>query len=191
MYCGQANPEHISDGAFGKKFMNVPSTLHGVNSDWHANGHFWLGTAEEYVKVPASIDQAYGGSSHVYTDSHIVSSSMTAGSKTGNGSFSLKSVALGFQDDMYLNDVKAYDRARPDRIDINTMTATQSGNTMRYTWNEPASNGTTYYHKAQSFQAGSNSVLCESNITENTLTSRITGNVTYSVISFPEPPSCP
>lgn len=180
MYCGKTYYDGVADcvdspGAFGVKFPGYPTTSHGVNSDWHANGHLWVGTSEEYTKVPASIDQAYGGSSHVYTDSHIVSSSMTAGSKTGNGSFSLKSVALGFQDDMYLNDVKAYDRARPDRIDINAMTAVQTGNTMRYTWNEPASNGTTYYHKAQSFQAGSNSVLCESNITENTLTSRITG----------------
>lgn len=179
MYCGfsSSDPNKITDGAFGTKFL-VPGlevNHHGESHLWHNNGHFWLGTAEEYVKVPASIDQAYGGSSHVYTDSHIVSSSMTAGTKTGNGSFSLKSVALGFQDDMYLNDVKAYDRARPDRIDIDAMTATPSGGTIRYTWNEPASNGTTYYHKAQSFQAGSNSVLCESNITENTLTSRITG----------------
>ena len=176
LYCGKDDAGNEQHGSFGNCYPGVPGpSYHGLVSEWHCNGHLTFGRLVEYVKVPASIEQAYGGSSHVYTDSHIVSSSTTAGAKTGDGSFSLKSVVLGFQDDMYLNNVKAYDRARPDRIDTKAMTHSLSGNNITYYWNEPNSNGTTYYHKAQSFQAGSNSVLCESNITENTLTSRITG----------------
>ena len=180
MYCGYDNPS-ASPGAFGYKYRwdasdSITATWHGVDSPWHSNGHIWIcGAAYEYVKVPASTSPSYGGSSHVYENANVSSSTMTPGAKAGDGSFSLKSVALGFQDDMYLNDVKAHDMARPDRIDMNTTTSTPFGTSVKLAWEEPASNGTTYWHKAQSFQAGSDAVLCESNVTENTLTSRITG----------------
>lgn len=175
MYCGYDDVGNVADGSFGNKFMGVSSDKHGVTTEWHANGHLYFGELEEFVKTPASTNPSYGGSSHVYSNDYIASSSMTAGSKTGDGSFSLKSVALGFLDVMYLNNVKAYDKARPDKIDKDTLTSSWSNNAYTYTWKEPASNGTAYYHKVQSFRAGSDNVICESNITENTLTSRITG----------------
>lgn len=177
LYCGKDNGGNDCPGSFGDLFPGITDIYgwHGVFSSYHCNGHLLFGNLEEYVAVPEQISQSYGGSSHVYDNSCIVSSALTASANTGDGSFSLKSVVLGFQDDMRLDDVKAYDKARPDRIATGTMTSSQSGSTVTFTWKEPASNGTTYFHKAESFQAGSNTVLCTSNITENTLTARITG----------------
>lgn len=176
LYCG------VDNGGFGKGWDNGSGWFddsmehHGVSSWWHIQDHFQIGNLQEYIKTAASYSPSYGGSSYVNTsDSHVISHTETAGQTTGNGAFNLKSVSIGFHHDNYLNDVSARDTARPDRINTGTATSIPVGSNVNITWQEPASNGTTYYHKAQSFLMGSDMVLCESNITENTLTSRITG----------------
>lgn len=117
---------------------------------------------------------AYGGSSYVSAVAY--SSSQVPGQRAGNGLVNLKSVSVGYSEAMYLNDVKAADLAAPDMVDkkkavLDPMSATR----VDVSWEQPADHGTTYYHKAQSFLIGSDNVLCESNITTNTLTSGIKG----------------
>lgn len=129
-------------------------------------------------KTTSTIESAkpsYGGSSYVNT-AYALSYSMTAGSRTGNGSASVRAELIGFQDAQGLSGVSAPDLAAPDAVAEETVEKTSLGNSqVLISWQEPGDNGTDYYHKAETYLQGSASRLCESNVTKNTLTSGIRG----------------
>lgn len=117
---------------------------------------------------------AYGGSS--YVSPYARASSQTPGARTGDGLVQLRSVSVGFSEEMHLNDVRATDLAAPDMVDRSKVSAEALGaRETAVSWEAPKDNGTAYYHKAESYLTGSDNRLCESNVTKNVLTSGIAG----------------
>lgn len=138
----------------------------GVSEGWHCSY-----TEGQVV----SSKPAYGGSNYVNT-AVVASYSQNAGARAGNGSFRIRSETIGYLDELSLNNVLAPDIAAPDSInaDLVGKQALQKGR-IKVTWTEPKDNGTDYYHRAESYLKGNNTVLCKSNITKNTLISGIKG----------------
>ncbi|MCD8068871.1 MAG: InlB B-repeat-containing protein [Lachnospiraceae bacterium] len=74
----------------------------------------------------------------------------------------------------------AADMAPPDRVTGFCMAVTQDAK-MQLTWQEPADQGTVYYHQAESYRktGDSYSLLCRSNVTQNLLVSGVKGYYYY------------
>lgn len=138
----------------------------------------YTGDGYVIIKKTRSIIEAYGGSNYVNT-ALCVSYESSAGAQSGNGSISIQSQNIGFLETMSLNAVKAPDLAAPGAVDSNSATiepvADAGGTMVRVTWTEATDNGTTYYHKAESYLALTGAKLCTSNLTQNTLTTGIKG----------------
>lgn len=143
----------------------------GYEEDWTTEKCKYGLSSHQVVSAKPS----YGGSSYVNT-AYALSYSMTAGSRTGNGSASVRAELIGFQDAQRLSGVSAPDLAAPDAVAEETVEKMSLGNSqVLISWQEPGDNGTDYYHKAETYLQGSTSRLCESNVTKNTLTSGIRG----------------
>ncbi len=122
-----------------------------------------------------SSSQAYGGSNYVNTQ-FVSSYTMESGKKNGNGVFSIQSVKTGYVDSLFLKGVTATDSAAPDKIDKSTVRKNGvDESSVILEWDIPKDNGTPYYHRAESYLAGSTEVLSKSNVTLNILTSGTTG----------------
>lgn len=122
-----------------------------------------------------SAKPAYGGSSYSKPGAFL-SSKDQAGVQAGNGCASLTSISIGFLEELSLKGVKATDLAAPGAIADAAVTRTPiSEDAVSVSWQKPADYGTLYYHKAQSYLAGSDSLLSQSNVTANRLTSGIQG----------------
>lgn len=118
---------------------------------------------------------AYGGSNYVNT-TYARSYSTQNGVQNGNGYLTIQSELIGYNENLYLNDVIAPDLASPDSVDESEVKKNAGADhKVTLSWPEPADNGTVYYHQAESYMVGSTNVLCKSNITSNTLTSGIQG----------------
>ena len=122
-----------------------------------------------------SSTQAYGGSNYVNTQ-YVSSYVQETGKKTGNGTLSIQSVKTGYVDSLYLNGVTAVDCDAPDKVDETSVRKNGiDESSVILEWEQPKDNGTPYYHRAESYRAGSTEVLSQSNVTVNTLTSQIAG----------------
>ena len=117
---------------------------------------------------------AYGGSNYVNEDCAQIYESLS-GNNSGNGSMEIHSKAVGYQEASHLNNVVATDCAPPDKIPAEALREAVDEKRVRVTWQKPGDNGTVYYHRAESYLTGSTVRLCESNITQNVLTSGIAG----------------
>ena len=116
---------------------------------------------------------AYGGSN--YINPVALTYEMNSGVRSGSGYGSLHSEATGYQDSLNLAGVTATDFAAPDKISDQITREPLDGRAIRVTWQKPKDNGTDYYHKVESYLTGSTSMLCESNVTKNTLISGVKG----------------
>jgi len=138
------------------------------------------GKSESYVcgKTLTYVEtntRAYGGSNYINT-SHMVSYSEQSGVRSGNGRITIVADSIGYQNSLSLGGVIAQDYAAPDPVDITTVVKQAlSGNQIKVTWKEPMDKGTKYYHMAKSFKAGTLEGISTSNITENTLVSKLNG----------------
>lgn len=118
---------------------------------------------------------AYGGSSYVNQDA-VLDYSLVSGDREGDGCAILNSVQLGFQDELELREVKAADLAAPCAVSSDSVKKVPAGDGLvSVSWRKPEDKGTTYYHKAEAYIKGSESLLCTSNITQNTLISGVAG----------------
>lgn len=118
---------------------------------------------------------AYGGSNYI-NKKYAVTYSQERGARQGDGEASVKALTVGFQDSQKLDAVSAPDLAAPDAIDINNVEQEEAGSdAVLVTFAKPKDNGTAYYHKAESYEAGTDKTLCVSNITKNTLVSGVKG----------------
>nr|WP_318685785.1 InlB B-repeat-containing protein [uncultured Acetatifactor sp.] len=118
---------------------------------------------------------AYGGSNYINT-AYVSNYTDIAGIRAGNGTAAIRSDVIGFQENLSLKDVPALDLAAPDKIEKSTVTQEAfDGRLVKISWQEPKDKGTEYYHKAESFPAGSADLLCISNVTKNTLASGVSG----------------
>ena len=115
---------------------------------------------------------AYGGSN--YVNPAATTYVMDSGVRSGDGLLSIQSQAIGYQDTLELQGVIAQDYAAPDKIS-DYVIAALSGTQVKINWQKPEDYGTDYYHKVESYLAGSTSMLCESNVTKNTLVSGVMG----------------
>ena len=116
---------------------------------------------------------AYGGSNYVSDDALMYE--MYSGVRSGSGYATLDAEAVGYQESLDLTGVVATDFAAPDKISDQITKEPLDGKSICVTWQTPKDNGTDYYHKVESYLTGSTSMLCESNITKNTLVSGVKG----------------
>lgn len=116
---------------------------------------------------------AYGGSNYVSDDALMYE--MYSGVRSGSGYATLDAEAVGYQESLDLTGVVATDFAAPDKISDQVTKEPLDGKSICVTWQTPKDNGTDYYHKVESYLTGSTSMLCESNITKNTLVSGVKG----------------
>ncbi|MCM1026198.1 MAG: InlB B-repeat-containing protein [Roseburia sp.] len=120
-----------------------------------------------------SARSSYGGSSYVNT-AYALSFEMTAGSRSGDGCAALKAEVVGFQDVPELKGVSAPDLEAPRPIDEKTVVKLPlDDRRVTIRWQEPEDLGTVYYHRAETYLQGSTAVLCNSNVTKNTLVSGV------------------
>lgn len=116
---------------------------------------------------------AYGGSNYVSSDALMYE--MYSGVRSGSGYATLDAEAVGYQESLDLTGVVATDFAAPDKISDQVTKEPLDGKAICVTWQTPKDNGTDYYHKVESYLTGSTSMLCESNVTKNTLVSGVMG----------------
>lgn len=115
-----------------------------------------------------------GGTSYAATGFGRKNVRMSAGINAGAGSVSIRSQDIGYMEETILPDVPAKDKTAPERIP--GYTESMSGeNICRITVKEPKDHGSTYYHRAESYEAGTVNKMADSNITENILTSGVAG----------------
>ena len=125
------------------------------------------GVADDYK---ASV----GGTSYASNGYGAKSIELTAGVNDGDGKVTIDSQDIGYLETTTLSDVLAKDKAIPGLIP--SYVETLSGeNKCRISVTPPEDYGTTYYHKVESYESDSNMKLAESNITQNTLISGISG----------------
>ncbi|MBR5248771.1 MAG: InlB B-repeat-containing protein [Lachnospiraceae bacterium] len=119
--------------------------------------------------------QSYGGSSYVNTE-YVTDYTREAGKQAGNGFFSIESLKIGYQQELFLKGVKAPDKVSPDKVEEGKVTKCATGEScLSLSWEAPPDKGTEYYHRAESYLLGSAEVLSHSNVTKNTLISGVAG----------------
>lgn len=122
-----------------------------------------------------SSSPAYGGSNYFNRKAGIFAG-FGVGEQEGDGIVRLTGSDVGYLELNRLEGVRAEDTMAPDKVstdDMNIVTADE--NTVLVRWRQPEDNGTTYYHRAESYLRESNQKLSVSNITANTLVSGVRG----------------
>ena len=162
--CGNFNPnweKEIDDSYYDLTCGKTTSTIVGYRCGMY-NGQI------------LSSKPAYGGSNYV-NSAYAMMYETYSGVRSGSGVAELYSKAIGYQESLDLAGVTATDFAAPDKISDQVTKEPLDGKSIRVTWQVPNDNGTDYYHKVESYLTGSTSMLCESNITKNTLVSGVMG----------------
>lgn len=162
--CGNFNPnweKEIDDSYYDLTCGKTTSTIVGYRCGMY-NGQI------------LSSKTAYGGSNYV-NSAYAMMYETYSGVRSGSGAAELHSKAIGYQESLDLAGVTATDFAAPDKISDQVTKEPLDGKSIRVTWQVPNDNGTDYYHKVESYLTGSTSMLCESNITKNTLVSGVMG----------------
>ena len=162
--CGNFNPnweKEIDDSYYDLTCGKTTSTIVGYRCGMY-NGQI------------LSSKPAYGGSNYV-NSAYAMMYETYSGVRSGSGSAELHSKAIGYQESLDLAGVTATDFAAPDKISDQVTKEPLDGKSIRVTWQVPSDNGTDYYHKVESYLTGSTSMLCESNVTKNTLVSGVKG----------------
>lgn len=162
--CGNFNPnweKEIDDSYYDLTCGKTTSTIVGYRCGMY-NGQI------------LSSKPAYGGSNYV-NSAYAMMYETYSGVRSGSGAAELHSKAIGYQESLDLAGVTATDFAAPDKISDQVTKEPLDGKSIRVTWQVPSDNGTDYYHKVESYLTGSTSMLCESNVTKNTLVSGVMG----------------
>ena len=132
-----------------------------------------------------SAKPSFGGSSYVNTQ-YITDYTQDAGKQSGNGSFTIESLKIGYQEELSLKGVKAQDKAAPEMVSKDSVSKNATGESaLKVLWKAPSDRGTDYYHRAESYLLGSTNVLSHSNVTKNTLVSGVAGYY-YLINTQPE-----
>ena len=137
----------------------------GVSEGWQC------GKTEDTVE---SYKASVGGTSYASNSFGCKNAKLTAGANNGAGKVTISSQDVGYTEATSLYDVLAKDKAAPGIIP-DYKESLSGEDTCRITVTEPKDFGTVYYHKAESYEAGTIKKLATSNITENTLISGVSG----------------
>lgn len=128
-------------------------------------------------KTTSTIDSykaSVGGTNYAADGYGKKNVTMTYGTNNGAGKVTIESQDIGYLETTKLNNVLARDKAAPARIQ--KYYETLSGEDVcRITVEKPEDFGTLYYHCAESYVAGTIKKQVDSNITENTLVSGVSG----------------
>ncbi len=198
VYTGKQSVKAPRDMGGNKFCINeeiaLPQGTTGVRIElmMHGTGNVWGGInigevsltggkkkylACQYADKPngyvVSSKPAYGGSNYA---GGVLSSTLLPGKNSGNGKASIKAVKIGYVSGQKLDGVTATDQAAPDRITEQTVEKKALSDSMlEVQWQTPKDNGTLYYHKAESYEVGTQKLMCTSNITADTLTVGVKG----------------
>ena len=120
--------------------------------------------------------QASGGGANYVNGKVCINHEEKSGIHLGNGNLVIQSKQLGVWETMEKKGVAATDYAVPQSIRMESVkkTAVNEKET-RITFARPQDNGTVYYHQVKSFDKNQGGLICESNITKNTLISQVIG----------------
>ena len=183
--------DHVGSSEFyqGLNISLPEGTTHiFVHLNFHLRGNVWFTAGIRSLSFSGgrtlvcgytegqilSSKPAYGGSNYV-NSAYAMMYETYSGVRSGSGVAELHSKAIGYQESLDLAGVTATDFAAPDKISDQVTKEPLDGKSIRVTWQVPSDNGTDYYHKVESYLTGSTSMLCESNVTKNTLVSGVMG----------------
>lgn len=131
-----------------------------------------------YGKLKKSAAGAEGGSSYCNMDFGCRNAQNIPGNHSADGIARLESIDVGYQDSFVLEDVRAMDMAAPEPVTDYEITVRED-HLLQVVLEKPKDNGTTYYHKAESYKPTVTGRV-SSNITEDTLTTGVNGYYYYT-----------
>ena len=144
--------------------------------DAHTNAYFT--DAFFYGGEHMTIGPTAGGSSYINTGYGCKDQAYSAGENSGAGYGTITGKIEAFLEETSMENVMAKDMAAPDEVMLKKEEIKALGTEkVKVTWTEPLDNGTTYYHKCESYFEGEKQL--ESNITKNTLSSGVQGYYYY------------
>ncbi len=160
----------------GGAYTNHSTSVTGVWFTGGINKKVICGYTEGQV---ISSKPGYGGSSYVNTESCSYYEE-TAGSRQGDGYAALKSIDVGYLEEMSMDGVAAPDKEAPENVaqssvEIEPAEGDTTGSRIRISWEEPADKGTGYYFMVESHSTRTGAKLCRSNITFHTLKTGVKG----------------
>ena len=133
----------------------------------YANGYMYSDSA------------SYGGSNYINTDK-AVSHNQDFGKRSGNGFFRITIDEVGYLDTLRLDNVSAHDEAKPDAVDINSVSIEAAeGNMVKVSFYKPDDHGTVYYHYAESYLATNRDNILSTTISSPTYNNIVTGVKKY------------
>jgi len=144
--------------------------------------YFSGGTRIEYIcgyeeGQVISSKSAYGGSNYIQTGCATYFQS-ERGVQSGNGAAQIKAVSVGFMETLSLNGIAAPDKVAPERIsnaEEDLVLEAEGDDAVNVTFKKPNDRGTTYRYKAESYLVGTDTCLSTSNITSETLITKVKG----------------
>ena len=126
-----------------------------------------------------SSNPSYGGSNYINT-SVSVSYTENYGQRSGGGFFRITMNEVGYLETLKLDDVPAHDEARPNPIDLTSVTMEAAeGNTVKVSYNKPEDNGTVYYHYAESYLTTDREHVLSTTVDSPTYNNIVTGVKRY------------
>lgn len=165
--CAQGHTVHIW-GSFLSGSHTYKKTTYSLTCELEEG---WNCPYEEGEGITTK--QAFGGSNYV-KDAVVYEKEKSMGVKEGSGLIRIESNAIGYVEGTEIRGVYATDLAAPQGIQNAEVNSVDAGQ-VEITWEEPADEGSIYYHYVQSCLKGSDTVLCNSNIVRNELISGVKG----------------
>ena len=125
---------------------------------------------------------SYGGSNYINT-AKAISYNQNFGVRSGNGYFRITINEVGYLNTLRLDNVPAPDLAKPDRIDLSTVSIEAAeGNAVKVSFYKPEDRGTVYYHYAESYLTSNRTNVLSTTISSPTYNNILTGVKQYYYI---------
>lgn len=125
---------------------------------------------------------SYGGSNYINT-AKAISYNEDHGVQSGKGFFRITINEVGYLDTLRLDNVPAHDEAKPDSIDMSTVSIEAAeGSTVRVSFYKPEDHGTVYYHYAESYLTSDKTNILSTTISSPTYNNILTGVKRYYYI---------
>lgn len=122
-----------------------------------------------------SVKAAYGGSNYINKE-YCMNYRENAGIQKGNGMLQITATIIGVLEENEANGIVATDLAAPEVVSRESVIITGlSEQEIRVAFQKPKDKGTTYFHMVKSHDVKTNTFLCTSNVTQNTLVSGVAG----------------
>lgn len=165
--CRELGPKNCHSNYLTCELSEEPFLICPVTEGYHCG-------KLEGVDIDVS-KPGFGGSNYVSASALVVRRN-EAGCQEEDGEAAIYSERIGYCNSFSLPGVSAPDLDKPDVIARDEVSRLPGADrSVKITWKQPKDQGTTYYHKAESFLPMVEEPLCTSNVTKNTLVSGIAG----------------